>query len=316
MATRNIGIGLGNELGLTEAERATLVGEAAGLGYASAWTNARGLEALDTCLRWSEATGIASGVSVVPTPLVDIAALAAKARELSARARGRFILGIGAGALDDREWRAAHGLERARPISTMRAHLTALRQVAGPPVYLAALGPEMLRLAGAIADGVLPNWMDPRQIAWARERVAEGARAAGREESIPFAQYIRVSVDDDVALARRALAKAALSYALERPGQRRGGHYRLHFERMGFGPDLAWLEALRDRGATDDQVADACPEELLCACGGWGRADDAIARARRLAEGLDLPIVRVVLARPGANAARAVLAACAPARWS
>src|SRR2546422_541943 len=61
------------------------------------------------------------------------------------------------------------------------------------PVYLAALGPMMLRLAGELADGVTPNWSTPEQIAWCRQRVAEGARRAGRDPAeIPFAQYIRV----------------------------------------------------------------------------------------------------------------------------
>ena len=33
------------------------------------------------------------------------------------------------------------------------------------PVYLAALGPQMLRLAGEIADGTLLNWATPERIA-------------------------------------------------------------------------------------------------------------------------------------------------------
>ena len=34
------------------------------------------------------------------------------------------------------------------------------------PVYLGALGPQMLRLAGQLADGVALNWCTPEQIAW------------------------------------------------------------------------------------------------------------------------------------------------------
>jgi len=314
---RDVGVGIGNELGLSETERTQLVLAAARLGYTSAWTNARGAEALDTCLRWWEAAHLTVGVSVVPTPGLDMKELAARARHVDAATHDRFILGVGAGGIRDPRWREAHGMADARPIATMREHVLVLRRDSGAPVYLAALGPRMLRLAGELADGVMPNWMNAQQIAWARERVGEGARKAGRDASrIVFAQYIRVSVDDDPVLARRALAKAALSYALPPRGHRRGGHYRAAFERMGFADELARLETLRDAGTGEDDLADAASDAFLRACGAWGSPDDVPARLRPLAEGLDIAIVRVVLARPGIAAARIVLEACAPARWS
>ena len=43
------------------------------------------------------------------------------------------------------------------------------------PVYLAALGPQMLRLAGETADGALLNWATPERIAVSRVRIDEGA---------------------------------------------------------------------------------------------------------------------------------------------
>jgi alkanesulfonate monooxygenase SsuD/methylene tetrahydromethanopterin reductase-like flavin-dependent oxidoreductase (luciferase family) len=49
------------------------------------------------------------------------------------------------------------------------------------PVYLAALGPQMLRLAGETADGALLNWATPARIAVSRARVDEGIARAGRE---------------------------------------------------------------------------------------------------------------------------------------
>ena len=49
------------------------------------------------------------------------------------------------------------------------------------PVYLAALGPQMLRLAGEIADGALLNWATPERIAVSRARVNTGALRAGRD---------------------------------------------------------------------------------------------------------------------------------------
>jgi len=314
---RDIGVGIGNELGLSELERTQLVDESVRLGYTSAWTNARGLEALDTCLRWWEAAHVTTGISVVPTPGLELHDLAAQARRVDAATRDHFILGIGAGGIRNPEWRKAHAMEDARPIPTMREHILALKRDAAVPVYLAALGPHMLRLAGELADGVMPNWMDARQIAWARERVAEGARRAGRDPGrVVFAQYIRVSVDDDAALARRALAKAALGYALPRAGGPRGGHYRAAFERMGFADELARLEALRAKGAGEDDVADACGDAFLRSSGAWGTPDDVPRQLRGLAVGLDIAIVRLVIARPGVAAARFIIEACAPARWN
>src|SRR5438270_62199 len=49
------------------------------------------------------------------------------------------------------------------------------------PVYLGALGPQMLRLAGAHADGAALNWCTPEQITWSRSEIEAGARKAGRD---------------------------------------------------------------------------------------------------------------------------------------
>ena len=49
------------------------------------------------------------------------------------------------------------------------------------PIYLACSGPKMLSLAGEIADGVIAQCgLFPAAIDFARERIAEGARKAGR----------------------------------------------------------------------------------------------------------------------------------------
>ena len=114
------------------------------------------------------------------------------------------------------------------------------------PVYLGTLGPEMLRLSGELANGAALNWCTPEQIAWSRERIAEGAARSGRDPaSVKVVEYIRVCVDDDVGVARRAFARSVMGYALgarvptER--QRQLG-YRAHFERMGFTDALGELD--------------------------------------------------------------------------
>jgi alkanesulfonate monooxygenase SsuD/methylene tetrahydromethanopterin reductase-like flavin-dependent oxidoreductase (luciferase family) len=308
------GVLVGRELGFSEDERAGLVREAAGLGYMSAWTNSGpDVAGVESCARWFAETGLVTGTAVVPTPTADIDALGRAARKLGEDSQGKFILGIGAGSMISPAWRAQHGLAERRPVELMREHLEKLRQSADVQLYLGALGPRMLRLVGELADGALPNWMDPAQLAWAREQLAEGARAAGRDPSgIKIGQSVRVAVDPDPEVARVALAKASLGYALAKPGQPGGGHYRQAMTRMGLDEDLKKLEAKRDRGANDDEIAAEFPEEPLRRLGAWGRPPEAAAAFKRLAEGLDIAIVRVVTARPGLDSARAVITACAP----
>ena len=135
------------------------------------------------------------------------------------------------------------------------------------------MGPRMLRLAGELANGVTPNWSSPEQIAWMRERVDAAARAAGREPSeVPFAQYIRVCVDEDEDAARRAFGIQVLRYAMARPGQPKTLGYRAHFGRMGFEDVLTKLEARRDGGADLPDLVDEVPVELLRTVGYFGRA--------------------------------------------
>ena len=86
--------------------------------------------------------------------------------------------------------------------------------------------------------------------------------------------------------------------------------YRAHFERMGFAEALAELDRMRDLGASPDQMVDAVPPELLDQVGYYGPAAGAAEAFRRLAEGLDVAIVRVVAARPGARGVLATMRAC------
>jgi len=302
----DIAIGIGRDLGLSEEQRTTLAVEAARCGYASAWTNATGLDGIDRCERWAKASGIATGVAVVPTIGVPHDAIIERTRALRAATGGRFILGVGIGHPKDIP-------AGASAMALMRSHLEGIRAALGPPIYLAAVGPQMLRLAGELSDGALPNYMDAPQLAWAREQIATGARAAGRDpRAIVLAQFVRVVVDEDPTAARRALARTIFAYALSTAGEPRVGTY-YSMVRMGLGPDFERLESLRNQGVNDVDLADACPDRVLDRLGVWGRPDQARAGLERLGEGLDTCIVRIVLARPGIDSALTTLRACAPA---
>jgi 5,10-methylenetetrahydromethanopterin reductase len=153
----------------------------------------------------------------------EIAMTAASLDEIS---NGRFNLGIGAGAAEFMKW---IGVERERPLATTRAAIEAIRAVlAGEqpvgwepeaylrfdpgqrsrriPIYLAALSPRMLRLAGEIADGVLPLLFPPEHYATVEPLIREGAESAGRSmEDIDLAACVWCSVSEDRAAAEDVL---------------------------------------------------------------------------------------------------------------
>jgi alkanesulfonate monooxygenase SsuD/methylene tetrahydromethanopterin reductase-like flavin-dependent oxidoreductase (luciferase family) len=323
----NIGVGLDARLGLPWDELREMARAAARLGFESVWTPAGGVpDAFHVCAAWSEDTSLRTGIAVVPaarmwTPL----SLAAQAATVAMRSSGRFVLGLGTGGSGPAFWQAlglpnlpiAHMRDYTRAVQqllagetvTSEAPIVRLRQaslgLSGPlsaPVFLAALGAQMLGLAGEVADGALLNWATPERIALSRSAIAAGARRAGREASaVPLTMYVRVWVDDDVHAARRALGEQVIGYALAQPGVPYDAGYRGLFAQMGFDAVVRDLEARRDAGASMHELVAATPDELLQAVGYYGRADGAPRAFARLSVGLDEAIVRIITARPGAE---------------
>ncbi len=341
-----IGLGVDPGAGLTFPQHRELARAAVALGYESVWTPAGiGNDAFQTCAQWWGASaeardgGLGTGISVVPVPIWSAPALATAAATLGELTGGRFALGIGSGSIHSPAYRRSLGLPDWKPLPLMRDFLVTLRGLLdgervdheGPtvtlrgvglgrrpgtprvPLYLGALGPGMLQLAGEAADGAALNWCTPEQIAWSRARVAEGAALAGREPGdIRIVEYIRICVDEDEDAARLALARALLPYALVQPDSSKEHGYRAHFARMGFDAALTELESRRDSGTPVAALADAFPTELLRLVGYFGKAAGAAGAFAQLAQGLDLAIVRVVPVRPELAAVMAVAEACRP----
>jgi alkanesulfonate monooxygenase SsuD/methylene tetrahydromethanopterin reductase-like flavin-dependent oxidoreductase (luciferase family) len=335
-----IGAGLDGRLGLPFAELRQAGREAARLGFESLWTPSGGVpDAFHVCSAWAQDSPVRTGISVVPAarmwrPL----ALAAQAATVGEISGGRFILGIGTGGYGPGFW-ASVGMPD-RPIAVMRDYLTVVRGLVagetvtytGPalqvqnaslgisglprvPVHLGALGPQMVRLAGELADGALLNWATPDRIAHSRRLVAEGAARVGRDPGeVALTMYIRVCVDDDVDAARQALGRQVLGYAMVWPGTPLSAGYRGLFAEMGFGDILAGLE-LRQRGGEHiDALVAATPDEMLTAVGYFGPARGATEAYARLSQGLDESVVRIVTARPGLEPVVAAMEALTPAR--
>ena len=88
------------------------------------------------------------------------------------------------------------------------------------PLYLGAMGPKMLRLAGAIADGTLLSWIKSRNyVRWARGQIAAGAREAGRAGRPRIVSFAIFSADSDRQKAKHAV-RGAVVRELARPCSR------------------------------------------------------------------------------------------------
>jgi 5,10-methylenetetrahydromethanopterin reductase len=173
--------------------------------------------------------------------------LAAKTATVAEMSDGRAVFGIGPGdrstlrnlALEDQRglrsvleaFKVARQLwdgERVTHEGTFEARDAGLNfEVRGDiPVYVGGEGPHMCRMAAKHADGLLFNGSHPADLAWAADRVAEGA--ADRLDALgpfDFTAYASVSVAADREAARDAarppvafIAGAAAPPVLDRHG--------------------------------------------------------------------------------------------------
>src|SRR5262245_12652632 len=140
------------------------------------------------------------GTGVVPMASRTTMLTAMAAATVHERSRGRLILGIGTGGA------APGALDRLRDrVGDLRALLggetveidgAARRLSLAPgsrvPIWISALGPRAMRLAGEVADGVLLNWCPPERVAFAAERIREGAERSGRDPGeVMIGVYVR-----------------------------------------------------------------------------------------------------------------------------
>ena len=146
---------------------------------------------------------IGLGIAVMNPYSVHVSELAMAAATVQEVSGGRFLLGLGAGAEQFLGWA---GIARTRPLATTRTALAVLRTLLGHrdvdasllpgwfgpdsvlkfgvprpvPVYIGAMGPKMLEMAGRHADGVLPLLYPPERYAAVRQQVLAGAAAGAR----------------------------------------------------------------------------------------------------------------------------------------
>ena len=204
-------------------------------GFGTYWTpQIFGMDALTAIAVAARAVpGIRVGTSVIPTYPRHPMMLAQQALTTQAATDGRLLLGIGLShqPVVEGMW----GMPFDRPVAHMRDYLEILtpllreRRVSyagetltgrgeitpppaeAPPVLVAALGPQMLRLAGRLADGTITWMTGPATIA---ELTAPTITAAAHEAGRPspaVAVGLPVCVTNDVDAAR---ARADRDFAI------------------------------------------------------------------------------------------------------
>jgi probable F420-dependent oxidoreductase len=252
-----------------------LAQEAEQLGYCSLWTaEVSGLDALTVLSAYATATShVQLGTAVIAiqsrTPVMTAMSFAS----LHVLSGGRAVIGLGVGSpIIAERW---HGVAYPPAIGAMREAVTIMRQVLRGertnfegkyyrtkgfqlgvtlpkerpiPIYLAALNPAMLRLAGEIADGVLFNYSPAEALGPMIAEVRKGAEAAGRDpNAIDCAMYVRCCVTDDIATAVQTYKRELSSYGFVDP-------YVKMFTRYGFGDDMQGFRKLWQEGKRDEAV--------------------------------------------------------------
>jgi probable F420-dependent oxidoreductase len=294
--------------GMGPQEQLEVVQEAERLGYDSVWAaEAYGSDAA-TVLAWLAAgtSTIKLGSAIFQMPGRSAAMTAMTAATIDELSGGRLILGLGVSHRPVVEfW---HGQTIDRPAAEMREYVGIVRAIlrgedppAGEkwrtvfhlaglaprpelPIYIAALSPTMLRLAGEIADGVILWLCNPNYI---RDvvvpRVREGREKAGLGlDGFSIVAAVPGAVTDDRAAAYDAMRTDLLPY-FGLP------FYRAMLERSGFAEDIAAFDAAA--GVVDVMRA-AISDDFLDVLTAVGSDDDVRAGLQRYADaGTDSPCI-------------------------
>jgi len=232
------------------------------LGYESVYvTHVAGRESLTVLGAYANATSrIRIGTGVVPIYTRTPATMAQTAATLDEISGGRLTLGMGVSHRPVVEgW---HGQSIDHPVREMREYATIVRAILRGedppigekwqtgfhligietrptlPIYIAALSPAMLRLAGEIADGVMLWLCNPRYIAEVViPEVRAGRERAGLDlEGFDVVAAVPGAMTDDPQQAYAAMRRDLLPY-FGLP------FYRAMIERTGFGADIAAYDA-------------------------------------------------------------------------
>ncbi|MFT4562151.1 MAG: putative F420-dependent oxidoreductase [Gammaproteobacteria bacterium] len=232
------------------------------LGYSTLWypeaTNYEAFAVGGYLLSHSKNLMIASGIANIYAR--DPAASVMGHNSLNALYGGRFVLGLGvshAPIVSD-----LRGHDYTKPVATMRAYLDGMDQawaaLGGAPaekqVVLAALGPNMSKLAAQRTLGSFPYNITPEQAGISRSNMS-------RDSAVICEQKVCLCSDP---VKARAAARAALGIYMSLP------NYYKNWFRLGF---------------NEDDLKDGGSDRLMDAMVFWGSADEIKAKLQKYFDG-------------------------------
>lgn len=277
------------------------VGLAERLGFDAVYTtHIAARDSLTVLAAYAGATErVRLGTGVVPIFSRTAATMAQTAATLDELSDGRMVLGLGIS--HQATVTAWHGAEITKPVSQMRDYVGAVRAIlagqdppesehfptrfrfmgyegrAELPIYVAALSPNMLRLAGEVADGVLLWLCNPGYI---RDvvvpTVREGRERAGKPaEGFDIVAAVPAAVTEEPEAAHAALRQDLVPYA-SLP------FYRAMLERSGFEGEIAAFDEGMAAG-DPERAKRGLSDRMLSALAGIGSPQevrDAVERYR------------------------------------
>jgi F420-dependent oxidoreductase-like protein len=297
-----VGVGAFISVGKSLDRAVERVRRAEGLGYDAAYvTHIAGRDSITVLAAYAAATErIRLGTGVMPVYSRTPVASAQSIATVDEMSGGRAVLGLGASHKVTVEgW---YGQPLEKPVRDMREYVAIVRAIlrgedppAGErfqsgfhfmgysprpdlPIYVGALSPRMLRLAGEIADGVVLWLCNPDYV---RDvvvpEVAKGRERAGRGiDGFDVVAAVPSGVTDEPETARARLRGDLIPY-FSLP------FYRAMLERSGFEEDIAGFDAGMAKGDTEAAVA-SISDRFLQTLAAIGDADEVEASVRRYQE--------------------------------
>lgn len=275
--------------GETMAELTDAAKAAEDAGFDSLWTaelhRSAFVPAAAVCAATARAT-VGTGIALAFVRSEFVTALSAL--DLDDLSGGRFVLGLGTGVKRlNEDW---HGARFGKPAAHLRETVALVRRFIAEfargepiesegehhrivvrgyerpfpqvrteiPIYLAAMGPVMTKLAGEIGDGWIahelgsPRYLDDKILPALRDGLAHGGRPRGAVTVMPSACCMPF---EDGRQAKRWAAGLVAFYASVKT-------YREFFAYHGFEREYAVIQE-RFRAADFDGMVDACPDAMV-----------------------------------------------------
>lgn len=276
-----------------------MIKQAEAAGFDSVWVAETWGSDCITLATWilANTTKIKVGTAIMQVPARSPANAAQTSMALSDLSGNRFICGLGVSGPQVVEgW---HGAGYAKPLQRMREYVNIMRQVMrrdkialdgeiyqlpykGPgsvglgkslksilkantdiPIYTASFTPGGLRLAGEIADGVIPAFLSPEKFDILKKSIDEGfAKTEGKsKENFDVAPFTHCVLGDDLEECRKPI-KDMLALYIGGMGAKNKNFYNDYAKRLGYEAEAETIQDLYLAGKKVD-ASRAVPDSLV-----------------------------------------------------